>query len=196
MKDLIMIQRFFVALIVVAPCLMVSASQNTADAQTPYPMVMSLHPVSAQVGQTSEHTIKSRYSMFGAYQVLVTGSGVTGEIVHPEVKKDTPPPSLTSMKVKFTVTADAQPGVRDFRVATPQGVSTVGQLVIVRDPVVVENGANNTSEQAQEVTLPATLCGIIEKAEDVDYFKFKVEAGAAFSFHVRSMRLQNRIHDL
>ena len=47
---------------------------------------------------------------------------------------------LTSLKIRFTATADAQPGVRDFRIATPQGVSTVGQLVVVRDPV--PSGAN------------------------------------------------------
>ena len=41
--------------------------------QTPYPMVMSLEPVAAQQGQTSEHTVRSRYNMFGAYRVLVSG---------------------------------------------------------------------------------------------------------------------------
>jgi len=56
---------------------------SLAEAQTSYPMVMSLHPTAAQVGQTSEHVVQSRYSMFGAYQVLVSGEGVSGEVTTP-----------------------------------------------------------------------------------------------------------------
>ena len=47
-----------------------------------------------------------------------------------------------------------------------------------------------------EVPVPATICGAFEKGEDIDYYKFKAEAGMAISFHVRCMRLQDRIHDL
>ncbi|MCH2127296.1 MAG: hypothetical protein MK165_21070 [Pirellulaceae bacterium] len=169
-----------------------------AVGQTSYPMLMSLRPVAAQVGKTSEHTIKSRYSMLGAYQVLVSGEGVAGEIVPPELtdeqKKD--PPNLQEMKVNFTVSPEAMPGVREFRIATPNGVSTIGQLVIVQDNILLEASTNDQLEQAQEVTVPATLCGAIEKAEDVDYFKFNIPSPLALSFHVRAMRLQDKIHDL
>lgn len=164
-------------------------------AQTAYPMLMSLEPVAAQVGQTSEHTVKSRYNMFGAYQVLVTGQGVTGEVVPPEVKEGEKP-DMQSLKVRFTVAPDAQPGVRDFRLATPQGASTLGQLVITTAPVLVEQANNDTRETAQAITIPQTVCGGIEKAEDVDVFRFTAQAGQSLSFHVRSMRLQDRIHDL
>ncbi len=166
-----------------------------AVAQTGYPMLMSLKPVAAQRGQESEHLIKSRYTMFGAYQVLVSGEGVTGEIVHPEVKEGEEP-KLQEMRVRFRVADGALPGVRDYRIVAPNGVSTLGQIVIVETPVVVETGDNNGADQAQEVALPQTICGAIEKAEDVDVYKFSVRAGEAYSFHVRSQRLQDRIHDL
>jgi hypothetical protein len=174
--------------------LLLAASRT--HAQTSYPMLMSCSPVAAQVGQSAECEIASRYSMFGAYQVLVSGEGVTGEVATPMQAQDGKRPELTKLKVRFTVAPDAQPGVRSFRVATPQGVSTLGQLVIVRDPVAVEAGNNNTPDQAQSISLPATLCGVIERAEDVDCFRFSVEAGATLCFHVRAMRLQDRIHDL
>ncbi|MDP6555524.1 MAG: PPC domain-containing protein [Pirellulaceae bacterium] len=166
-----------------------------AHGQTAYPMLMSLKPVAAQRGRSSEHTIKSRYSMFRAYQVLVSGNGVVGEIVHPELKEGETP-KLQEMKVRFDVAAEALPGVRDYRIVTPNGASTLGQLVIVAEPITVETGDNNAVEKAQTVTLPRTICGAIERAEDVDVFKFTVVAGQAFSFHVRSQRLQDRIHDL
>ncbi|HUG90438.1 MAG TPA: hypothetical protein VML55_06375 [Planctomycetaceae bacterium] len=157
---------------------------------------MSCSPVAVQVGQSAECEIASRYSMFGAHKVLVSGEGVTGEVTTPMEEKDGKRPDLTKIKVRFTVAADALPGVRSFRIATPQGVSTLGQLVVVRDPVIAETGNNNTPDQAQSIPVPATVCGAIERAEDVDCFKFNVEAGRALCFHVRAMRLQDRIHDL
>jgi hypothetical protein len=172
-------------------------------AQTAYPMLMSLRPVAVQAGQTAEVEVKSRYSMLGAYQVLVSGEGVSGEVVAPQVTPADPakkPPDekkpVEKLKVTFTAAADALPGVRDVRLATPQGVSTVGQLVVVRDPVVVEAGNNDTPSQAQQIALPAAICGAIEKNEDVDYFRFQAEAGASVAFLVRCARLEDRIHDL
>ncbi|MBC8351735.1 MAG: PPC domain-containing protein [Planctomycetes bacterium] len=173
----------------------ISVANERAVAQTSYPMLMSLKPVAAHVGNSSEHTLKSRYTMLGTYDVIVTGEGVTGEIIHPEVKEGEKP-NLQEIKIRFNVASDAQPGVRDFRIGTPNGVSTLGQLVIAEDAIIQEEGDNNTRDKANTIAFPATVCGAIEKAEDVDYFKFTVEAGRALSFHVRSQRLQDRIHDL
>jgi len=106
------------------------------------------------------------------------------------------PGKASKIKLRFTVAADAVPGIRDFRVITPHGASTVGQLVVARDPIVSESADNDTSAKAQEITLPATVCGAIEKAEDVDCFKFKIDAGQSLTFHVRSQRLLNRLHDM
>lgn len=170
---------------------------SSAYGQQSYPMLMSIDPVAAQVGATSEHVVKSRYTMEDAYDVLISGEGVRGEVVLPEPKEqDKKPSALQSLKLRFKVDSDATPGVRDFRIATPTGISTTGQLFIAKDPVVVESGDNNTVEKANEIKLPATICGRIEKAEDVDFFKFHATAGDQFFFHVHCMRLQDRIHDL
>jgi len=168
------------------------------QAQTAYPMLMSLRPVAVQVGTTAEMEVKSRYTMFGAYQVLVSGDGVTGEIVPSEPKQEdvAKKPTVEKLPIKITVATDAVPGVRDVRIATPQGVSTVGQLVVVRDPVVVETGNNDTPAGAQQIALPAAVCGSIDKNEDVDFYRFHAEAGTALAFQVRCARLEDRIHDL
>lgn len=183
--------KSFQPAVILLLCLM----PEIVTAQTGYPMIMSLKPTAAQAGTDSEIEFQTRYSMFGAYQVLVSGEGVTGEVLHPE-KKDGEAPSLTKMKVRFTVDESAIPGVRDVKIATPQGVSTVGQLVIVRDPVVYETPKNNTRDVATKLPVPATACGVIEANEDVDYFRFDVKAGTELNFHVRCSRLQDRIHDM
>lgn len=177
------------------PAVVLLALSGATFAQTGYPMIMSLKPVAAQIGQSAELEFQSRYSMLGASQVLVTGDGVTAEVLHPEVKPGEKP-NLTTMKARFTVAPGAQPGVRDVRIMTPQGISTVGQLVLVRDPVVYEQKDNNTATQAQLLAVPTTACGCIEKNEDIDFFKFQVDAGKELHFHVRCQRLQDRIHDL
>ena len=112
----------------IAICCLLACSAIPARAQTSYPMLMSLQPTAAQVGTDSEHEVESRYSMFGAYQVIVHGEGVTGEIITPmELGKDGKEPSLTKIKVKFHIAADAIPGVRDFRIIGPTGASTLGR---------------------------------------------------------------------
>ena len=161
-----------------------------------YPMLMSVSPVAVQTGTTGECEISARYNLHGAYKIFVTGEGVTGEADLPKADPKKPAPVAAKIKVRFKVAPDATPGVREVRVATPLGVSTVGQLVVVRDPVIREAANNDTAKTAQSVTLPATLCGAFEKAEDVDFYTFRVRAGTGLTFHVRCQRLQDKIHDL
>lgn len=190
-------------------CLTVISAGLTASAQTnnSYPMLMSVKPAAAQIGATTEHEVNARYILSGATQVIVAGEGVKGEVVPEEDKdkKDEKPEqgkrgrrrgNSSKIKIKFTVAPDAVPGVRDFRIMTPHGASTIGQLVVARDQIVAEAAENDTADKAQEIVLPATVCGTIEKAEDLDFFKFKVAAGTALTFHVRSQRLMNRLHDM
>ncbi|MBI1346027.1 hypothetical protein GC163_07035 [bacterium] len=180
-------------------CLLLTTC-TIASAQTSYPMVMGLKPVAVQAGTTAECEVQSRYTMLGTHQVFVSGEGVTAEVIAPEMPELKPgekPKDLTKLKLKITVATDALPGPREFRLATPNGASTIGQLVVVRDPVTMEpTGDNNTPDKAQEVTLPATMCGVIEKSEDTDFWKFHVEAGQSFTFLVRGQRLEDKIHDL
>ena len=180
-----------------------SGLASSSWGQTSYPMLQSTSPVAVQAGTTAEVVVTSSCNMHGAYRVIFEGEGVSAEIVPPEVKQAEPkegetpkPPDVRKLTLKVTVDEKAQTGVRDFRIAAPQGPSTLGQLVIVRDTVFYETKDNDQITDAQSVTLPATICGCIEKNEDLDYFKFQAEAGQSFSFYVRGMRLQDKIHNL
>lgn len=215
------ISAFFALAAFGSLCATVLAQTNNS-----YPMLMSLKPVAVQIGETTECEVSSRYTLFGAYKVLVSGDGVTAEIVPPEkppeVKPNEPKPSILKTRLKFTVAADAIPGVRDFRVMTPQGASTVGQVVLSRDPIETETAAgsrggrrgrsrgdmgtaaattpaattNNTPDKAELIEIPATVCGTIESAEDVDCYRFKLDAPTALTFSVRSRRMMYRYHDM
>jgi hypothetical protein len=180
-----------------AGCLSPLAAAQTNNS---YPMLMNLKPAAAIVGQTSEHELSARYNLAGASGVIISGTGVRGEAVPLETEKpedkDRNDVANSKCKLKITCDPDALPGIRDFRVWTPHGVSTVGQLVIAREPLVSEVLDNDTVDKAQSIPLPATICGTIEKGEDLDFYKIRIDQPGAWTFHMTSQRLQNRLHDM
>jgi hypothetical protein len=167
-------------------------------AQTSYPMITHVTPAAVQRGQTAEVTVEGQMNFFGVYKALFDGPGLSAEVVAAPAPKATTGerPQVRSVKLKLTVAADAAPGVHDFRLASALGVSSIGQLVVVDEPVVQESGDNNTPAKANPITVPCVVCGRIEIAEDVDYFKFHGEAGKTYTFEVFGARLEDRIHDL
>ncbi|HJZ58367.1 MAG TPA: PPC domain-containing protein [Gemmataceae bacterium] len=172
-----------------------------AIAQTSFPMVTHVTPVAVQRGTTSDVTVECRTSsLHGAYKVLVEGTGVTAEIVPVKDAKPADPkaplPVVASTKLKITVAADAMPGVREFRIATAHGISSLGQLVVVDAPVVLEQPGINVPAKAQPVSVPCVVCGRIEVAENVDYYQFAAKAGQVLTFEVYCARIQDKIHDL
>jgi hypothetical protein len=171
-----------------------------ATAQTSFPMVTHATPVAVQRGTTAEVTVECRTSsLSGAYKVLVEGTGITAEVVPDKAKQPDPmgrPPVVTSVKLKVTVAADAAPGVREFRIATELGISSLGQLVIVDAPVVLEQPGINSPTKAQPIPVPCVVSGRIEAAENVDYYRFPATAGQVLAFEVYCARIQDKIHDL
>ncbi len=177
-----------------------SLPATSSLAQTSYPMVMFSYPSAVERGKTTELTVNSRGTMFGAYKVLIEGTGVTAEVVDPGAKPDpkTPmsKPAVENLKLKLTVAADAVLGDREFRIATPQGVSSVGIITITDTPSGLEVEPNNTPDKAQPLELPVVLNGKVQANEDVDFFKFTAKAGEELTFVVESARMQDKIHDL
>src|SRR5262249_23275897 len=193
-------RSWYSLLCLVSLCLCVS-EVSPLRADTFYPMIMAVRPVAVQAGKTCECEFESRYNLHGASRVFVSGTGVTGEVDSPPAPKPgtKPPatrPQVLRLKVRFKTTADALPGMRDVRLITPQGASTLGQTGVGRDPLIVEPPNNNTMKTAQAIPLPATVCGALETQEDVDFFRFRVTAGQALTFHMYCHRLADRIHDL
>src|SRR5712691_11540535 len=106
-----------------------AVASNQAAAQTSYPMITHTTPVAVQRGKTTEITVEGQMNFAGVYKALFDGTGLTAEVVpSPPSTGSTPPPVLRSVKLKLTVAADAGLGVREFRLASVLGLSSVGQL--------------------------------------------------------------------
>jgi hypothetical protein len=179
-----------------AAVLVALALAAPAGAQTSFPMITHVSPVAVQRGTTAEVAVEGQLNFQGAYKALFAGGGITAEVVPSPAPKATVKPLVKSVKLKVTIAPDAALGVREFRLATTLGISSLGQLLIVDEPVVQESGANNTFAQANPIPVPSVVCGRIEAAEDVDCFKFSAKAGQALTFEVFCARLEDKIHDL
>src|SRR5262245_16327771 len=116
--------------------LCVTVISTSLPAQTPFPMVTHCTPVAVQRGTTVEMTVEGQMSFSGVASVLFEGAGLTAEVVPGPPPKDAKA-RVGSAKLKITVAVDAPLGPREFRLVSPLGLSTVGQLVVVADPVII-----------------------------------------------------------
>jgi hypothetical protein len=187
------------------PVLMLAAVPPPARAQTSYPMLGRIEPTALQRGKTAEVTISGSgtgnlTNFAGAWQMICEGPGLSGEVTVPAT--DAPAQGTkvqkTAVKARLTAEADAPLGPREIRVATPQGASSVGLVVLVDSPVATEadDRANDQPAQAQVLSLPVTVSGAIGKTEDVDWYAVEAAAGQRVTFRLWGNRLENKIHDL
>lgn len=159
-----------------------------ARADVFFPIVGNVTPAAVQVGKEAEFQVSADNGVKEITHVLVSGTGVTGEPL-PVKAGDKAPARPNVFRLK--VAPDAPPGMREVRLMTPQGPSSLGNVTVVRDPVLLEQPkAHATMETAQPITLPAAVCGSVHTTEDVDYYKFTVPANTGLTFHVTAQRLQ------
>src|SRR5947209_13469947 len=108
----------------------------SAPAQTSFPMVTHCTPVAVRRGTTAEITVEGQQSFADPTGWLADTPGLTAEILPP------PPPKaggrVSGVKLKVTASGDVPPGPHEFRVVTKHGLSSVGQMLVVDDPVVQE----------------------------------------------------------
>jgi hypothetical protein len=65
----------------------------------------------------------------------------------------------------------------EVRVRNAAGTSNPFLLTFAKAPVVVDNGANDTPDTAQPVTLPCEIAGVVEKRRDRDWYSFDAKKG-------------------
>jgi hypothetical protein len=160
-----------------------------ARAQTIYPTILGAHPAGVQRGKTTDILVYGyRYQLTEAYKLLFDGDSRDFQTTILSDGKKGP------LSVRLTVAPDARPGIREFRVATARGVSSVATLVVGDEPGVLEVEPNDTPDKAQAVSIPVTIYGRLDRAEDIDWYRFRVEAGDEISFAVLSSRLQFKLY--
>ncbi len=158
----------------------------------------SIHPVAVQRGTSRQVRLRSNFTLDNTYATFFDRPGIVMKFAETKPIK-APRTSRSAIGTPFrfdvTVPSDQPTGIYEVRVATEQAVSSISHLLVTDYPVIEESADNNdTRETAQSVSLPAAICGVCEKAEDIDCFRFKGVRGQRISAQAYAQRVTECIH--
>jgi hypothetical protein len=96
----------------------------------------------------------------------------------------------TQVKVEVFLPADFKGDEAAFTIATPDGKSAPAKLAVLRPGAFVEEAEDNGGfAKPQSITLPTTVRGRIQSAQDVDVFAFEGKAGQRMTAEILAARL-------
>lgn len=95
------------------------------------------------------------------------------------------------MTAELEIAADAQIGVREFRIVGKNGASTAWPFEITDVEDTVETESNNNMEAATSIEIPTIVNGVINSGGDEDYFSFEGLKGERCVFNVKAYRYNN-----
>ncbi|MGF1578470.1 MAG: PPC domain-containing protein [Gemmataceae bacterium] len=68
-----------------------------------------------------------------------------------------------------------------YRVKNGNQISNPVLITYTKNPVVTEKGDNDNEAKGQEISLPTTVCGMIEDAADQDHYVFSAKKGEVYT---------------
>jgi hypothetical protein len=153
--------------------------------EPPQPVLAWIYPAGGQRGTTVEVTASG--TAIAPETVLITGGGVTARVV------DAKDPA--KVRIAVAIAADAEPGVREFRILNAGGVSNRSRFVVGQLPEINEVEPNSEKSQPQNIAaLPVVVNGQILEG-DRDYFRFSAKANETLVCAVEARSLLPYIAD-
>jgi hypothetical protein len=171
-----------------------------AVAKIGFRQLLNVHPVAVQRGTEQMVRLRSNFTLDNTYATFFDKPGIVMKFAETEPIA-APRKSRTHVGTPFrfnvTVPADQPTGVYELRVATKQAVSSISHLLITDFPVVEESkDANDLPASAQSVLLPSAICGVCDRNEDVDCFRFVGKQGQRITAQVYAQRVTECIHTM
>lgn len=176
------------------------ASPGRVEAAVGFRQLTSVYPVAVQRGTKAKVVVRSNFTLDGTYGVYFDRPGI--KMTYAEEKPKEAPltgrgTAGTPFHFEVEVPAGQESRIYELRVATRQAVSSLSHLLVTDFPVVEEKAGNNGQvETAQTVAVPSAVCGVIDKEEDVDCFRFEGKAGQPMTFQIFAQRVTAAIHDM
>jgi hypothetical protein len=171
-----------------------------AVAKIGFRQLLNIHPVAVQRGTERMVQLRSNFTLDNTYGTFFDKPGIVMKFAETEPLA-APRKSRTHIGTPFrfnVAVPDDQPtGVYELRVATKQAVSSISHLLITDFPVVEESkDGNDSPASAQSVPLPAAICGVCDRNEDVDCFRFVGKQGQRITAQVYAQRVTECIHTM
>jgi DNA-binding beta-propeller fold protein YncE len=108
---------------------------------------------------------------------LDTVTAIRASVKGVEVAIRTEGRSRSRLEADMTVPVDAPVGPMQLVLASVGGDSNAVRFWIDRFPAIRERGMTDSARNAMPVKLPATVVGTLDRAGDIDFFRFEAEAG-------------------
>jgi hypothetical protein len=145
---------------------------------TRQPQLNTVFPMGIQPGQMLRLEIQGEF-LDGAKQLLFENSDVSGSMISA---------TFTKALVDVSVSPEAAPGPRRFRLASEHGISNTVLFRVSRWPTPVEKEPNDDLDSPMPVTSPALISGRLQTDQDVDLYRFHAGAGERLQFNVLGAR--------
>ena len=101
--------------------------------------------------------------------------------------------TATHAELEVTAPPTVAAGVVQLTFEGTAGKAPPLALAIDRYPAIPEAGITDSARAAQAVSLPVTILGSIDRAGDVDYFRFEAKAGQAVGVQVVAAELGSKL---
>jgi hypothetical protein len=171
---------------------LVLAAADAAWGQLPAARLDAVFPASLVPGSETEITIAGAH-LDSVDRLYFSHPGITAEqkMASPGPFDAGPQPVPNQFVVK--VAADVPPQQYDVRAQGLYGLSNPRVLTVDPQAVLLEIEPNAEPEQATAVALPAVICGQINGAADVDWFRLEVAAGERMVVDCEARRIDSRL---
>ncbi len=151
---------------------------HSVFAQTP-PVLNTVFPASAQCGTAIEVTV-SGSNLEGLQSLHCSVPGIQCEQSNPN-------------HFRLTIPADARPGLYDLWAVGDNGISAPRTFAVGNRAEQTEIEPNESMLDAMAVPLNSAINGQLDKAGDVDYFRFEAKAGQRVVVECWAERMDSRL---
>ncbi len=157
---------------------------------TTAPWIDAVYPPVVEGGKQTEVTVYGRNLPGGKPDPTAVYAGSVLEKITVTVT----PPKDAAARQRLTYSGHVAPRSSgldgfEYRVKNASGWSNPFLLTFALAPIVLDNEDNDTPDKAQEVNVPCTIAGRIEKKHDRDWYKFTVKKGDVYSIEAYGDRL-------
>jgi hypothetical protein len=133
------------------------------------PTATKVSPSLGQRGQAVRLRFEGK-SLDGVTELVASQAGVTSRLLS-EGR------GATTLEAEITFPTNTPPGVYQLRLKNAAGESGPLPFTVDPFPAVKEQEPNNSPGTGQKIALPATVAGVLDRAGDVDYYRFEARAG-------------------
>ncbi|HIN29319.1 TPA: hypothetical protein EYM82_10540 [Candidatus Poribacteria bacterium] len=168
------------------------------------PQVTSVTPIAGQRGTTVEIALQGQ-NLNQVTEILFSGSGISAELKHADAQPlvrfngqgiSGKIPTSNRLTVQITIDPTTPVGAQSLRLVTTNGVSNPQRFIVSDLLEIAETEPNSTIDQANMLTLPAVVNGIITSTDDLDLFRFSAKKDQRLICDVHASRLGSPLDSL